>query len=445
MARQDRSEIEPVETCERREASCDAGNSSHAPARPLALPVHTRSPTMMFCSRYGSALLLALGMLSAHVADAYYYGGYRYYGGPAVVRRTTVVRGRRGRWGRRLAQVDDEDFDALAFLAESPATSPSMAPAASVAEEEDDATECDTILDIVETRPEFSSLAAALADLPMLREAMATPNRTDTFFAPTNDAIESLLEWGGFVDRAEVRPPRTGVLKTLLDLVTVVSSDGSRAVFNLFAGTSVPIALDSLTSSPSSSQRRRDAQGIQEMLGNVSFKALIVAYHAVPGAVYSAEDLKTIGADGPPENYLDTALARILAAVAELEDPDAADSLDPVATSSASEPLYIDEFGGDVYVKGIGSEAKVVAADIEACNGVVHAVSHVLLPVDGDGELSEEQKARIAEIRERSDRLVAENLADLDDDDDDGGAAPEAAPDDDEDEAADDDEADNED
>ena len=395
---------------------------------------------MPFSSRYGSALLLALGtLLSAHVADAYYYGGYVAYGGPAVVRRTVVVRGRRGRWGRRLAQVDDEDFDPLAFLAESPAMSPSMAPAASVAEEEDDATECDTILDIVETRPEFSSLAEALADLPMLREAMATPNRTDTFFAPTNDAIESLLEWGGFVDRAEVRPPRTGVLKTLLDLVTVVSSDGSRAVFNLFAGTSVPIALDSLTSSPSPSPRRRDAQGIQDMLGNVSLKALIIAYHAVPGAVYSAEDLKTIGADGPPENYLDTALARILAASAELEDPDAVDSLDPVTSSSASEPLYIDEFDGDVYVKGIGSEAKVIDADIEACNGVVHAVSHVLLPLDGDGELSEEQKARIAEIRDRSDRLVAEKLADLDDDDDDGGAAPEAAPADDEDEAADDD------
>ena len=64
-------------------------------------------------------------------------------------------------------------------------------------------------------------------------------------------------------------------------------------------------------------------------------------------------------------------------------------------------------------------------------------MSHVLLPLDGDGELSEEQKARIAEIRDRSDRLVAEKLADLDDDDD-GGAAPEAAPADDEDEAADD-------
>ena len=164
------------------------------------------------------------------------------------------------------------------------------------------------------------------------------------------------------------------------------------------------------------------------MLGNVSLKALIIAYHAVPGAVYSAEDLKTIGADGPPENYLDTALARILAS-AEL-DGDDADSLDPDATSSASEPLYIDEFDGDVYVKGIGSEAKVVTADIAACNGVVHAVSHVLLPLDGDGELSEEQKARIAEIRDRSDRLVAEKLDDVTEEegDDDDAAAPEAAP-----------------
>ena len=83
-----------------------------------------------------------------------------------------------------------------------------------------------------------------------------------------------------------------------------------------------------------------------------------------------------------------------------------------------------------MYVKGIGSEAKVVTADIAACNGVVHAVSHVLLPLDGDGELSEEQKARIAEIRDRSDRLVAEKLDDVTEEegDDDAAAAPEAAP-----------------
>ena len=58
-------------------------------------------------------------------------------------------------------------------------------------------------------------------------------------------------------------------------------------------------------------------------------------------------------------------------------------------------------------------------------------MSHVLLPLDGDGELSEEQKARIAEIRDRSDRLVAEKLDDVTEeegDDDAAAAAPEAAP-----------------
>ena len=119
---------------------------------------------MLVRSRYGSALLLALGMISAHVADAYYYGGYVRYGGPAVVRRTVVVRGRRGRWGRRLAQVDEEErLDAISYLAESPTMAPSMSPAAAVTEEADDAVECDTILDIVETRPEFSSFAEALS------------------------------------------------------------------------------------------------------------------------------------------------------------------------------------------------------------------------------------------------------------------------------------------
>ena len=88
---------------------------------------------MLVRSRYGSALLLALGMISAHVADAYYYGGYVRYGGPAGVRRTVVVRGRRGRWGRRLAQVDEEErLDAISYLAESPTMAPSMSPAAAV-------------------------------------------------------------------------------------------------------------------------------------------------------------------------------------------------------------------------------------------------------------------------------------------------------------------------
>jgi hypothetical protein len=33
--------------------------------------------------------------------------------------------------------------------------------------------------------------------------ALGDKDRTDTFFAPTNEAIASLLEWGGFADKAK--------------------------------------------------------------------------------------------------------------------------------------------------------------------------------------------------------------------------------------------------
>ena len=66
----------------------------------------------------------------------------------------------------------------------------------------------DTILDIVRTRPELSQLAEALSDLPRLRRALDRVDRDgDTFFAPTNAAIDALLAWGGFVEKAEVRRP----------------------------------------------------------------------------------------------------------------------------------------------------------------------------------------------------------------------------------------------
>ena len=47
------------------------------------------------------------------------------------------------------------------------------------------------------------------------------------------------------------------------------------------------------------------------MLGNVSLKALIIAYHAVPGTIYDAAELSEIGMSGQ-DNFLDTGLARLL-------------------------------------------------------------------------------------------------------------------------------------
>ena len=151
----------------------------------------------------GLALALALLFASAAVSEAYYYGRYRGYGGVTVVRRTAVVRRPRGFYGRRLAQADDA-------VAEPPlASAPAPAPAGDDGgDDDDDASECDTILDIVRTRPELSQLAEALSDLPRLRRALDRVDRDgDTFFAPTNAAIDALLAWGGFVEKAEVRRP----------------------------------------------------------------------------------------------------------------------------------------------------------------------------------------------------------------------------------------------
>ena len=153
----------------------------------------------------GRALALLAFAASAGVSDAaYYYGRYGRGCGRAAVRTTTVVRTRRGVYGRRLLQDEAE-----------PPLAAALAPAPASGDAGDDATECDTILDVVTSRPEFSTLASALEDLPRLREAMDSPERTDTFFAPTNEAIDALLQWGGFVEKAKVRerarrsePPR---------------------------------------------------------------------------------------------------------------------------------------------------------------------------------------------------------------------------------------------
>jgi len=177
----------------------------------------------------GLALALALLFASAAVSEAYYYGRYGGYGGVTVVRRTAVVRRPRGFYGRRLAQADDA-------VAEPPlASAPAPAPAGDDdGGDDDDASECDTILDIVRTRPELSQLAEALSDLPRLRRALDRVDRDgDTFFAPTNAAIDALLAWGGFVEKAEVRRPSdvapSRTRRRLSDAAPTSSTLGRRA------------------------------------------------------------------------------------------------------------------------------------------------------------------------------------------------------------------------
>jgi uncharacterized surface protein with fasciclin (FAS1) repeats len=287
-----------------------------------------RSRSAVSAGRALAALALFAGV---GLSEATYYGRYNRYGGTAVVRTTTVVRRPRYGWGRRLLR-DDPAEAPLASALETSAPAPGA---------DEDEADCLTVLDVVRGRPELSLLAETLEKLPRVRAALDDPTRTDTFFAPTDDAVEELLQWGGFVEKAK---------------------------------------------------------GIDEMLGDVPLTALIVAYHAVPNATIFSPGLAESGGDAADaaDRFLDTALASVLEAASASS-----------ADAPGSEPLLVDEYEGDLFLKAVGSEAKVLVRDIKACGSVVHTIDAVLLPIDGDAELEPFQEERLAKIKARAEAAEA--------------------------------------
>ena len=106
-----------------------------------------------------------------------------------------------------------------------------------VVENGDEPTDCMTILEIIDSHPDLTELSDAISDLPVFRDALDAKNETDTFFAPSNDAIEGFTSWAGFND--------------------------TRA-------------------------------GLQELLGDTEWKGYIVAYHAVPDEMYTVDKLESL-------------------------------------------------------------------------------------------------------------------------------------------------------
>ena len=293
-----------------------------------------RSRSSVSAGRALAALALFAGV---GLSEATYYGRYNRYGGTAVVRTTTVVRRPRYGWGRRLLRDDP---------AEAPLASALEASAPAPGADKNEAN-CLTVLDVVRGRPELSLLAETLEKLPRVRAALDDPTRTDTFFAPTDDAVEELLKWGGFVEKAK---------------------------------------------------------GIDEMLGDVPLTALIVAYHAVPNATIFSPGLAERGGDAADaDRFLDTALASVL----EAASASSADAPGSASTNASAEPLLVDEYEGDLFLKAVGSEAKVLVRDIKACGSVVHTIDAVLLPIDGDAELEPFQEERLAKIKARAEAAEA--------------------------------------
>jgi len=180
---------------------------------------------------------------------------------------------------------------------------------------EQEAGQCQTLLELIEQRDDLSMLLQVLDDIPQLKQTFNDTSFQDTFFAPTNKAIEDLIEWGGFEDTQK---------------------------------------------------------GMQVMLGhgtNQTVETVFVAYHAVPDQVLALEDL-TEG------QLLPTALGpawqlKVMPRTAE----------------------------GGVIVSGIGSRTEVTEPGLDACNGRLFIIDRVLLPIDGDGVLTEGQQRHVEETQ----------------------------------------------
>jgi uncharacterized surface protein with fasciclin (FAS1) repeats len=122
---------------------------------------------------------------------------------------------------------------------------------------------CKTLLEIIQTHPDLSELAAAMADLPIVQNELGNSSVTDTFFAPTNDAIEGFTAWAGFEDMKE---------------------------------------------------------GLQELLGDVEWKGFLIAYHAVPDRALTRADLvKLKGGDRFLEDALQAEMPLFIVANGVLE------------------------------------------------------------------------------------------------------------------------------
>ena len=136
-----------------------------------------------------------------------------------------------------------------------------------------------------------------------------------------------------------------------------------------------------------------------KILGNQTVAGAIVAYHVLPELVYKFGTLKTLD-----RSFINTALSNA------------------VSDTSGAFALQIDEEGGSIFIKGTGSEVKVIGADNYACNGIIHLVDGVLLPFDADGELSEKQKERLEDAKEMLSEAIEEEEEDME------GAAPAPGP-----------------
>ena len=241
-------------------------------------------------------------------------------------------------------------------------------------------TNCSTLWDLVRANPELSSLRALLAnDVPWV--------------AATLDG-KTLAEGA---DPAAAFPPGEPYDADAPGLAPLVDENtGAFHVDTLFAPNDA--AVDALRAYLLGGGERMGAETdpdplapaaapaseptALEMLGagNATAATLFLAYHVSPDVRLRLPELRR-------GTLLRTALggaARLMVDRAE---------------NAADNDGYDDGPGGEVVVRGVGSQAGVIGGGVDACNGRIFVVDRVLLPVDVDGVMTPEQKAHAEAIR----------------------------------------------
>ena len=244
----------------------------------------------------------------------------------------------------------------------------------------------ETLWDVVRATPELSMLRALLAnDIPWVAAALDGKTLADgadpaAAFPPGEpyDADAPGLE--------PLVNERTGTFHVdTLFAPNDAAVDALRAyVLGEHGGSDVDPRAPAAARSPGNREnaaRVAEPRTALEMLraGNATAAALFVAYHVSPDVRLRIPELRR-GA------LLRTALgggARLMVDRVE----------------SAADDGYDDGPGGEVVVRGVGSQAGVIGGGVDACNGRVFVIDHVLLPVDVDGVTTPEQEAHAEAIR----------------------------------------------
>ena len=237
-------------------------------------------------------------------------------------------------------------------------------------------TNCSTLWDLVRANPELSSLRALLAnDVPWV--------------AATLDG-KTLAEGA---DPAAAFPPGEPYDADAPGLAPLVDENtGAFHVDTLFAPNDA--AVDALRAYMLGGGERMGAETdpdppapaaaptALEMLGagNATAATLFLAYHVSPDVRLRLPELRR-----------GTLLRTALGGAARLMVDRAGNAVD--------DDGYDDGPGGEVVVRGVGSQAGVIGGGVDACNGRIFVVDRVLLPVDVDGVTTPEQKAHAEAIR----------------------------------------------